>query len=323
MGASTGWVQKTLTSFDQNSNTPTFAAHGDTPYTLNLNQQYYIINQGGNYVVTATAPSTFVVQAETLTSANPANVASVVGTVATFRPQNYDPTNPTQTSSYTYVVDPANPKFLSLTYATVGTQDALGSTPPKAGDVVSTQMGSLTGFDASGASQAQFNWDYPMSQGNGFGTQTFLYTVANGVTTYKLLDQPIALAPLALVAGDGSSKTLSIQYDGWMQGLPQFNDQLAINGYTMTADIANQIVNIPAGTVAKSATDATVTYLIKPLQEALYLLVAATPDTTLDLTSALAINLSATSTLPQYSDNGLGTEPAITTISYSEGNPVN
>ena len=49
---------------------------------------------------------------------------------------------------------------------------------------------------------------------------------------------------------------------------------------------------------------------------------AGTPDASLDLTTAKAIDLTNVTTLPQFTDNGLGTEPAITAISYSEGNPV-
>jgi hypothetical protein len=319
---SAGWVQKTVLSVDQSTNTPTFAANGDTPYSLTLNQQYYIINQGGNYVVTPTGANAYSVQVELLSVANPGDLTAILGSVATFKPQNYDPANPAQTSTYTFDSDPTSASFLSLKYASVGAMDAQSSPAPTVGSPVTTSLSSLMGYDGNGVSQGiQYNWNYPMN-GQNFGIQTFLYTVANGVRTYKLLDSPIPLAPLVLHTADGTAQTLSIQFDGWMQGIPQFNNQLCMNGYTMTADIASKIVNIPTATAAVNAVDSTQTYLIKPLQEALYLLVASTPDATLDLTSANAIDLSDTSTLPQYSDNLIGAEPSITVISYADGNPV-
>ena len=317
-----GWVQKKVTSFDQSSNTPSFDANGDTPYSLQLNQQYYINNQGGNYLVTATAPSTYLVQAEILSAGNPLNLATILGTAATFKPQNFDPNNPTQTSTYTFVSDPSSAKFLSMIYASVGTQDAMASPAPVPGNPVAVGLNSLMGYDSNGQSlNIQYDWDYPM-QGQNFGIQTFLYTAVNGVRTYKLLDDPIPLNPLVLHTADGTAKTLSIQFDGWMQGLPQFDNQLSINNYTMTDDIASKIINIPAGTLATNALDPTLTYLIKPLQDAVFLKVAATPDATLDIAPATAIDLTDATVVPAYSDNGMGTEPTIPTIKYSEGTLV-
>ena len=40
---------------------------------------------------------------------------------------------------------------------------------------------------------------------------------------------------------------------GSRKGLPQFNDQLVLNGYNMTAEIASAIINIPAGAAAVNA----------------------------------------------------------------------
>ena len=141
--------------------------------------------------------------------------------------------------------------------------------------------------------------------------------------SYHLLDDPIALARLPLTTLGGASRTLSLQFDGWMQGLPQFDTELAQNHWTMTDDLADKIINIPAGTVAQDALDSNISYLIKPLQVGVYLKPALVPDATLDLAAANAIDLSDPTVLPQYSDNGVGAEPTGLPVKYSSGVPVN
>jgi hypothetical protein len=309
------WVQKKVTSFDQQTYTPTFDPNGDTAYSLTPNFQYYINKQGGNYVVTQTAPGVFDVKVEIQTAANPVNVtdpvkaADLLGTVATFHSQMGS------SSTYRFDVDPASPTFMKLVYATVASPDTA-----HVGDPVTTGQWGLMAYDGNGQSLGvQYNWDYPQ-QGQTFGTQTFLYTVDAGQNrTYKLLDDPIALAPLTLQNANGQSRAYSLQFDGWMQGLPQFYDELARNDWNVTDAVAAKVVNIAAGTVATDALDHTVTYLVKPLKVGIYLKPAAVPDATLSLTAANAINLADPSLLPQYSDNGMGAEPSVSQIKYVGG----
>ena len=314
-----GWVKKTVLGFDQQTNTPTFAANGDSAYSLTTGFHYYVNTQGCNEIVTRTGPSSYDVQKEIQKAANPDNLAEVLsvgGTaVASFQGQTFNGGAQGQASTYTFV-----PGTLKLVYATVGTVDAALSPEPSPGDPVTTSLSSLTAFDAGGTSlQTQYNWDYP-SQGQNWGVQTFLYTEnASHQRTYHLLDDPIALARLSLTTLGGASRTLALQFDGWMQGLPQFDNELAQNHWTMTDDLAEKIIDIPAGTVAVDALDPSVSYLIKPLQVGVYLKPALVPDAMLDLGAANAINLGDPSVLPQYSDNGVGLEPSGLPVKYSSG----
>lgn len=47
-----------------------------------------------------------------------------------------------------------------------------------------------------------------------------------------------SLNPVTLTNNAGQSKTLSLQYDGWMHGLPDLFEELRKNKFVMTADIS-------------------------------------------------------------------------------------
>jgi len=319
----TGWVKKTVVSVDPQTNTPTFAANGDTAYTLTPGYPYYVNTQGCNEIVTRTGPASYDVQKEIQKAANPHNLADVLTiggvAVASFQGQSFTGGAQGQASTYTF-----NPVTLKLAYATVGKVDQALNPAPSQGDPVTTSLSSLTACAGDGTSLGtQYNWDYP-SQGQTWGIQTFLYTLdANQQRSYHLLADPIALAGLPLVTLAGAGRTLSLQFDGWMQGLPQFDTELAQDHWTMTDDLAEKIINIPAGTVAVDALHPDISYLIKPLQVGVYLKPALVPDATLDLTAANLIDLTDPAVLPQYSDNGVGEEPTGLSVKYSSGVPVN
>ena len=124
------WVQKKVTAFDMQTNTPTFDPDGDTPYSLTTGLQYYINKQGGNYVVTQTGPGAIDVQVEIQTAANPVNVtdpakaAELLGAAATFRPQWGSG------STFRFDHDPASPTFMKLVYATVASPDTAQAGDP-------------------------------------------------------------------------------------------------------------------------------------------------------------------------------------------------
>ena len=94
----------------------------DQPYTLPLDREYYINNRGANYVVKRTDTSTYDAKIEIQTVANPVNAATFLQANTTFRPQWTDTGN----STYQFITTSADPNFLKLVYATVGTND-----PPK------------------------------------------------------------------------------------------------------------------------------------------------------------------------------------------------
>jgi hypothetical protein len=307
-GPVNGWKQKTVTAFDQQTWTPTFDPAGDQSFTLEANRQYYINKQGGNYVVTDDGAGTCSVKIEIQAAANPVNLASVLSGVATLRPQWY---SDGQTSTYRYVTDATDPKFLKLVYATVGTQD-----PGKnIDDVVTQGQWGLAAFDGQGNNlPTQFNWDYPQNGETG-AAQTFLYTDDGlGGRTYKLLDDSIQLQPIVL-----NGRTLSLQFDGWMHGLPDYYNDLALSDWTITDAIASKIINLPEGTAAINALDPSTSYLLKPLEISLYLKLAAVPDNTLDITAADALDLNDPAVIPVFVDHGMGTTPDIPVVKYSEG----
>jgi hypothetical protein len=252
---------------------------------------------------------------EIQTPANPVNLAAVTGNIASFRPQNYVPG---QTSTYQFITDPTSANDLMLVYLTVGSQDQIASPAPTVGQVVSQGQFSMEAFDAGNNDLGlQYDWNCPNGNGNN-GVQTFLYTTSGTTRTYTLLDNPIQLAPLNLTV-NGGTRTLSLQYNGWMTGLPDYSSDLAINNGIITSDIASRIINIPAGTLVTDQSDATKSYVIKPLQIGLYLPQAATPDPTLDITAANALNLNDPTVIPAFVDNGMGAEPTVTVVTYVNG----
>ena len=309
----TGWVEKKLLGFDERTWTPEFDPSGDTAYTLPLDREYYINNQGANYVVTRTGAGTYNVKIELQTVANPANAATFLttGVTTTFKPQWNDAGN----SVYQFVTSSTNPKFLKLVYQTVGTNDTAllneAGSPVAAGDVVTQGVWGLVAYENGVATSQQYNWEYPR-QGENWGTLTYLIDATGA---YKLLDDPIALAPVTLTNGAGVSKTLSLRYDGWMHGLPDFFEELRKNGFVVTVDIANKIINILAGTSVTDAVDSSKTYLVKPLEVSQFLDVVADPGT-LDLTNALAVDLG---TVPVFVEHGMGAKPDVSVVKYSEG----
>jgi hypothetical protein len=315
-GAATGWIQKSVVSFNQNTWTPTFDPAGDSAFSLGLNRQYFINNQGGNFIVTQTSasPATYDVRMEVLNPANPTNLADVVGGAASFKPVPFN----SGASTYRFEADPGQANFLKLVYLTVGSQDAQGSPVPQVGDVVAKGLYGLEAYDAQGADlNLEYDWNYPGNGGN-YGTQTFLTTGSGASLAYTLLDNPIQLAPLNLTV-NGASRTLSLRYDGWMQGLPDINGALAMNDYVINDDITSKVINIPAGTLVTDQQDSSKAYVIKPLEIGLYLPVAATPDTSLDITQADAMNLGDPAVIPTFVDAGLGDEPTITVPKYVDG----
>jgi hypothetical protein len=165
----------------------------------------------------------------------------------------------------------------------------------------------------------QYDWNCPgTGMGATTGVQTFLYTASGSTRTYKLLDNPIQLAPLPMTV-NGVARTLSLQFNGWMNGLPDYNSVLAMNNYTITADIASKIINIPAGTAVTDQNDPSRTYLVKPLQIGMYLPVAAVHDASLSLAAADGLDLGDPAVIPVFVPNGLGAEPSNLPVKYSDG----
>lgn len=311
---STGWVEKTLSSFDQRTWTPVFDDAADKPYTLPLDREFYINLRGANYIVKRTN-SGYDVKIEIQTVANPVNASTFVPNGMVFK----SPWNPTGGSTYEFITDPNDPKYMKLVYRTVGDdapKDAQGNASVAVGDVVTSGQWGLMAYDSNNqATGVQYNWDYPRD-GENWGTMTYLLD-ANG--QYVLLSDPIRFASVELQNKAGQTKTLSLQYDGWMHGLPDLFDELRKNNFVMTQAISDKIINIPAGTQLDDADDSTKHYVVKPLEVSEFLAVVADPGT-LDLTTANAVDLDALA--PNFVEHNMGATPNVTTVKYSEGNLV-
>ncbi|MFH0924289.1 MAG: hypothetical protein V1872_01435 [bacterium] len=304
-----GWKEKEVTGFNTMNWTPEFNESGDKDYTLPNNKELYINMQGVNYVVTKSDDIT-TAKMEIQTVANP-NTASTIVPAGTIFYDQWDDTDIPHNSTYEF-----NTSTLMLIYKTIGDndKDVQGEDSATIGSVVQTN---LWGLKATINSETvYFNWEYAGENEN-WGKVNYL---KNADETYKLLDDPIRFEPITATNGAGDNKTLVLQYDGWMMGLPQMHEELGKSGWVMTTTIANKIINLAAGTEVIDAVTGTY-YLLKPLKTSQFLTqVTDTTDKTLpEITQAESADLT---TVPDFVEHGMGTMPTTTTIKYSEGNLI-
>lgn len=354
----TGWVQKTLQSFDEQTWTPTFASGGDTPFTPEMGRDYYINNQGANFVVkrtgTADAASSYEVNIELQTAANPVNFSSILPTGTSYLRTPWRPE-----VRFTLDTDPSSSNFLKLVYAnddpsTTNVDESATPTVYTSGEwglQAYTDNGTPSDFTDDAPLMAdgtavtvdgfgiptdpsmrpvEFNWEY--SADGGWGTQQFLCAPdCSAAANYVILSDPIQLQPLTVTNGAGASKTLSLQFDGWMHGLPDLYNELSKNNWQMSPTIADKVINIPAGTLVTGA-DST-EYYVKPLEVSVFLnevtdtQITAAGGTVPDLASAASVDLSTG--LPTYvtPDPAMGDLPTKADgsdldVKYSEGKLV-
>jgi hypothetical protein len=303
----TGWKKKQVTSIDPTTHQPTFGA-GSTAYAIPDGREFYLNDMGVNYVVQCSGGAC-TAKLELQSVANPANVGSFVAPGTTFSQQAWGQTP----STFRFVTDAADPDFMKLVYATVGTQDQLAGA--RIGDPVTSQQWGLTA--TVGGAAVQFNWEYP-DGGTcmNCGVQQFLLDTHGQLVQ---LDDPIRLAPIELVNGAGERRTYSLQFDGsWVSGLPDLHGDLDRGGGSLSPAVAAKAVSIPSGTVVADALDGTKQYVFKQLQVSQYLATVADPGG-LDLAMAGGLDLS---TVPSWTPTGIGRKPDSATLRYSEGRPV-
>lgn len=331
----TGWVEKQLTSFIEQTWTPVFAdSSNDVNFSPDQGNEYYINNQGANYIVrrvdAADALASYEVKSELQSTANPVNYATLLPTGTSYL------RTPWRTDvQFTLVTDSANANFLKLIYKTddPNTSDVDESATPTvytsgewglqayntAGNPLTADGTAVTvdewGFpDAGQPRPAEFNWEYSTG---GWGTQQFLL---DGNGEYVVLSDPVQLQPFTATNGAGDQQILSLQFDGWMQGLPDMYGELSKNNWIMTEDIADKIFSLPAG--AEVTDSDGVAYYVKPLDISVFLGIVTESGitgaggTVPDITDASQADLT---TVPGFVPHGMGAMPTGTTVKYSEG----
>ena len=331
----TGWVEKGVSEIDPQTGQPVFSGV-DTSFSPKQGEEYYINAMGINYIVkrkdVTDTEADYDVKRELQTAATPANTNAT----ATVLPAgtSYLATPWNQDVKYELVADPSDPNYLLL----VVQSDATGTSNP--GDLAQTQWG-LMAYDSNGLPLAvidgvvtavtvdeygfpvdptqrpvEFNWETP-SDAQSWGKQRFLKD-ANG--DYVILDNPVVLNNVAVQDSAGNAMgTLNLQFDGWMQGMPDVYGELAQNDWQMTPEIAGKVLYIAEGTEA-TGEDGT-RYFIKPLDTSLFLgVVTAFPNGSQpDITLADGVDLT---TVPSYSAHNMGAVPTGTVVKYTEGNAV-
>ncbi len=330
-GGKTGWVEKTLQDFDEQNWIPVFDANGDKPFSPELGREYYINNNGTNFIVrrtgTADAPDSYDVMIETQRAANPANVDSFLPPGTAYLALPWEPDK-----RYSLVTDSTDNNFMMLVFAA----DDPSTPGDETGQVLKDGQWGLQAYDSNGkplqmdgsvvavdsfgipqdpnVRPVEFNWEY--AEGDGWGAQRFLMSDAS---TYVILTDPIQLDPVTLTNGAGVQKTLSLQYDGWMMGIPDVYMMLAMNDFQISQEIKDKVINIPAGTLVSNAVDGT-RYLVKPLEISVFLNEVPLSTAGLpDLAQAASVDLD---TVPGFVDHGMGAKPQDAALKYSEGDPV-
>ena len=309
----TGWVEKEVVGFDTMTWTPEFSETEKT-YILPEGKELYVNMQGSNYIVTRTGAN-YTTKLELQTAANPSNATDVVAANTVFK----DQWNPEGSSTYGFVTESSSANYLMLVYKTIGDNDKDSQGDANTGvvvdGVVQQDLWGLQAYVDNEPLDYMYNWEYK-SEGENWGSVTYLKD-ADG--NYKLLDDPMRFDSMEVTNAGGDPKTIALQYDGWMMGLPEMYNELGKNNWVMTDDIANKIINLAAATeVTDSATD--IVYLLKPLQVSQFLKLVTDDTTGLpDITQADSVDLS---TVPDFVEHGMGDMPTGTIVKYSEGELV-
>lgn len=307
-GQETGWVEKQLAFFNERDWKPVFVQDGDQPFIIPEDKEFYINSQDINYILFKTEDEYFVFR-ERQTVCNPVNADKIVPNGTVF----YDPWNPDYNSTYEYVTDPTSPYYLMLVYKTIGDNDMDMNGVPLEGAEPGKPARSIWGLEAMiNGETAWFNWERPENEG-GWGSVTYLM---NG-DTYILIDDPMIFNPVSVNRFDGSSRTLTLTYDGWLGGLPYVNDLLEEANWLMTDAIKEKVINLGAGKMVQEAATG-MNYLIKPLEISLFLTLTTDPG---NLNIADARNLELTE-VPIYVEHGMDDMPAEAELTYIEGYPL-
>jgi len=302
-GENEGWVEKELVNFDERTWTPEFNPAGDKAYILPSNNELYVNMQGATYIVKKVNGETNA-GIELQTAVNPTNVDNILGGNTIF----VDQWNPENNSTFEFVTSPSSTDYLMLVFKTIGDNHANDGAA-----VVGAIATNVWGIRQEGSS-TDFNWEYNAEGGR--GSVTYLKNI-NG--SYKLLDDPMRFESITATNRAGETKTLVLQYDGWMMGLPDMHYELQKNDWVMTRTLADKIINLPAMTEVVDA-ETGIFYVLKPLEVSQFLPLVANPTGTLpNIALAASVDLDS---VPDFVDPGIGDMPTDTEVLYSEGLPI-
>jgi hypothetical protein len=311
-GADTGWVEKEVVGFNTMTWTPEFSEDGDKDYTLPEGRELYINMKGSNYVVTRTGDD-YETKLELQSAANPDNAATFVQAGTVFK----DPWNPDGNSTYEFITEATSDNYLMLVYKTIGDNDmqAGGEESAEVGAVVTDDKWGLQAYVNDEQTDDMFNWEY-QGENENWGSVTYLKDTDG---SYVLLDDPMRFNSITAYNNAGEGKTLALQYDGWMEGLPMMYEELMKNDWVMSDEIWGKIINLEAGTEVTEASTSTA-YLLKPLEVSQFLNLVSSDTAGLpDISQADSVDLS---TVPVFVDHEMGDMPEDTVIKYSEGELV-
>jgi len=357
----TGWVIKEVTAFDNRTWQPTFGEN-DTSFDPARGTEYYLNANGSNYIVkrrdesNPPVASDYEVMLELQTAANPVNIGDILPTGTSYLAAPW-----ASNIRYSFVTAPDNANYMKLIYltddpntqdvnesaiTTVLTKSEWGLQPYNAsdvplglssdGNVVSVTVDDW-GFPEGDVRPTEFNWEYSEETG-GWGAQQYLVD-ASTITDYIILSDPIRLVNVGLydnlsekvtrdgnaLAGDESNwKKVSLQYDGWMQGMPDLYFELEKAGWDISG-MGDKVRLLIEGQEVVDA--AGVRYFIKPMDTSLFLATVTTfPNgTEPDISLADQADLSS---VPGYTPHGMGATPTEDAdgdplvVKYSEGQPL-
>jgi len=357
----TGWVVKEVTGFDDRTWTPTFGSN-DIAFDPDQGTEYYINANGSNYIVKRKAESSppvasdYEIFLELQTAANPVNVASILPEGTSYLAAPW-----ASNIHYSLVTESSNSNYMSLVYISdnPNTQDVDESSTPTVrtkgewGLQAYNENGDPLGLDSNNnvvvvtvdewgypegdQRPTEFNWEYAEETGD-WGSQQYLVDAAD-ITDYMILSDPIRLVGvglydnlsnkvtsdgLELTSGDGNWKKTSLQYDGWMQGLPDLYFELEKADWDITG-MGDKVRLLIEGQEVLDA--AGVRYFVKPMDISLFLATATTiPNGEApDMALADAADLD---TVPDYTPHNMGAIPTVSqsggalVVKYSEGQPI-
>jgi hypothetical protein len=324
---STGWVEKTLTAFDTQTWTPTFAEDGDRQFFFEVGREYFVNNRGANLRVTRLAENgnagDYEVFMDVERVAKPGDNLDTIFPDGTILVQPWDPDN---SSTYVLEKDPADAGYLLLKYLVPNANDA--NAGKSAGDVVTDDIWGLRiQGDAGDLSEGStvFNWQY-QAEGEYNGGVTYLIDGDTG--EYVLLHEPLRFDSVQLprtsdlVADPPVDESLwlsfSPMFDGNIRGLPDTwyeLEKVAYSGSQVPSILANNVV-IPDGTRLEDAQG--VGYYVKAVDVGIFLGAVTVPagqEPDMDLVEAIDLDAD----LPAFTPHTLSATAPEATLKYIEG----